>query len=366
MLLRYSAPKVRTWGYVTREGVSVGIAGIKNAEAPTDQEEMQAGPTFLLPSAFADGHATEILLRARLQTGLERVGTSQVRVLDEPREAAERALSEMALVLGIQSEQPWTLVSPKPYMLLVAETDADREVLAATGRIVLPQVRVRPVKLGRGLGDPLSLAVLLEDRPDGLTLLGAAVRSGGGIAKLHELFRVFENGFKRAGLSLLDPLTDFLSSYPEWDLGYTREEVKFWIEELRHPATHADLKRSSKLVFDAEADRYIPRIEQAAFDVLYNKERWHSGDSKRLMRWALEGGRLLNGSTIAGPGAVVPTAGHLDHFGTFSLNESYSLNLDLSGTAHLWATWYYPEEDWDRFAQEIESGPEHELEGEGR
>lgn len=353
MILSHGTQSVRRWGYTTRDGVNVSIVGVKNAKEPNDSDQQGGGPTFLLPGLFAEGSSTEILLGAEIDTECERLGTTQVLISGESREAAERAISEMAVVLGIQAEQPWRVVSPMPYLALIAETGEDRKFLDESERIVLPSPALRPVMMGTGLGEPQSLAELLPDRPDGLMLLGAATRAGGGIAKLHELFRLFESGFGRGGLSLLDPLTLFLRSYPEWELGYSREEVRFWIEHLRHPATHADLRRSKKLVFDADVDRHVPRIEQAAYDVFFNKEKWHSGDHRRQMRWALQGGRVMDGPTLTTPKARLPMAGPLDHFGTFPLNERYELNADFGETTHLWARWYYSDEDWARFEKEV-------------
>lgn len=342
---------VHRWGYVTREGVNVQIDSFKESSEPVDSPN-EIGYTFLGPAMFSEGRSTEILLHADATTGFEIVHPLQIKIDDEARAATERALSEMAGILGVLSEHPWSLVSPRPYIWLSGENAEEETLLSSTRRVVLPSQDPEHPLLGAGLGRPIPLAQLLEDRPDGVLLLGAAVRAGSGIAKIHELFRVLENGFSRAGRSLIDPLTEFLQSYPEWDLGYTREEVRFWVEELRHPATHADLSHSKRILYDSDVDRHLFRIEQAAYDVLFNKLRWNRADTKRQLRWAFTAASLPDGGSLVSPGAFMRTSSPLDHFGAFPLRETYRLNIEDSGSrVGLWADWYFSEEDWKLFGE---------------
>lgn len=342
-------PRVEAWGYETRDGVKVAVQSVHNVGDAVPAE----GLTFIAPRRVPETEPTSILLVANITTTVAVVDPSQVRLPDAPRVAAERALSEMAAMIGIQSEAPWRIVSPRPYLALSSESDAERELLKSSKRIVLPSVPTDSPMHGQGIGEvgyPIHL--LLKDRRDGVVLLGAAVRVGGGVAKLHELFRVFENGFGRAGVGLIEPLTKFLQSYPGWDLEYTRSEVEFWVNRLRHPATHADLKKSSRVAYDVDVERYLFRIEQAAYDVLFNKAKWNTGDVGREMRWSFSvaqqgGGRLL----------ADPKTGHMrlslafDHFGAFPLAEGMSVQLPAvqHGAEFLPGDWYFSEEDWQLF-----------------
>jgi hypothetical protein len=44
-------------------------------------------------------------------------------------------------------------------------------------------------------------------------------------------------------------------------------------KDLRDPATYADLSRASRVLLDPDVEGDLPRIEQAAYDVLFNKRR---------------------------------------------------------------------------------------------
>ena len=103
---------------------------------------------------------------------------------------------------------------------------------------------------GPGLEWPLDLTSI-PDRRDGVLLLGAAITATHGVGKLHELFRLFENAFASAGSELVNPLYLSLSTHP-WDLGYSRPEVDGWVNDLRHPATHADLRKQATFASDPE------------------------------------------------------------------------------------------------------------------
>jgi hypothetical protein len=354
MTFQIPLPEVATWGYTTSEGVEVFINNFESSRPP--QQGAQPSLEFLMPVALPTAEPTRILLHAETSTAYEVVHPAQIRLPDAPREAAERALSEMGGVLGLLSEAPWTLSSPRPYLMVSAESDEERETLRATKRIVLPPWRPAPAMHGQGLRQPLNVSQLLSDRPDGVLLLGAATGAGRGVAKLHELFRVFENGFGTAGGTLLGPLTTFLQSYPDWDLEYSRDEVRHWSFELRHPATHADLKWSTRIAYDSDVERYLYRIEQAAYDVLFNKENWNRSDCRRLMRWAFSAAQRLDGETIVTDSARLRTSASMDHFGSFPLAEGILLHTDHLDENWLMGDWYFSEKELASFTGSDEPG----------
>lgn len=65
------------------------------------------------------------------------------------------------------------------------------------------------------------------------------------------------------------------------DLGYSRDEIKTWFAP-RDGATHGDLSKAPTLVGEARVRPFLARMEQAAYDLLFNKEVWH--DPSRLRR----------------------------------------------------------------------------------
>lgn len=340
-------PEVATWGYTTREGVEVVINNVQGSKPA--RQEREEGPTIVSPVSLPHSAPTQILLQANIKTPFEAVQPAQIRLPDPPREAAERALSEMAGVLGILAESQWTLTSPRPYMMVSAETSSERRTLRATERVILPPPKIAPPFHGQGLRQAISVAELLSDRPDGVLLLGAATRAGHGVPKLHELFRVLENGFGCAGERLIHPLTTFLQSYPSWDMGYSTGEIAQWVRELRNPATHADLARSRRIAYDSDVERHLFRIEQAAYDVLFNKKSWTRPDTDREMRWAFSAAQRPDGHCVIGATAVLRSISTYDHYETFPLTEAIRLNTDQLPDGWLAADWYFSDEQWARF-----------------
>lgn len=138
--------------------------------------------------------------------------------------------------------------------------------------------------------DALSDPEFLGDRLGGVALWAESLSHSSASGRFHEYMRIFERAFHRASSSLIDPLTKFLSGRDSY--GYERDEVSGWIHDIRHPLTHAD-ERDEFLV-EADVRPVIPRVRQAAFDVLLNKEEWRSGDTSRRKVWEPEG--------IVGPG----------------------------------------------------------------
>ncbi|MDI6912198.1 hypothetical protein [Nocardioides sp.] len=253
---------------------------------------------------------------------------------------AESALTEAADVLAITSQARHEVYSPRPYVFLEPTTDEERRQLAGIERIGLPPLRPGPARLAPGAHVNIDFRTLLADRPVGIALLGAALSAGHGVAKLHDLMRVFENAFACAGVKLLvDPLTDFLKSYP-WDLGYTRDEVRSWIKELRNPATHADLTQARTVLLDPDIEPYLPRVEQAAYDVLFNKRDWHKRDSARLDRWHFKSMIRRDGSAIVSEGGELQVFDQWDHLNVFRLKEAYHITEDTLPDGWRGLDWY--------------------------
>lgn len=340
-------PHVKPWRTTTSSGVQVSIAGVQNA----DQGQPEPGISFVPPQVRPVAQVTEVMLHATGPTDYEFVDALQVRLASGPRERLETAISEFAAAIAILGETPWTLYSPKPYLALEAETQEEKALLQGARRIVLPPPKVGKPFMGQGLGQPQDLAALLPDRPDGIMLLSAAVAARGGVATLHELFRVLENAFARGGDSLVKPLANFLSTYPSWDLGYEENEVRMWVRDLRHPGTHADLRRSRRIAYDADVNRHIPRIMQATYDVLFNKAKWQTIEQSRAMRWAFSCALRRDGTVLTdGTSSTFRTAGPYDHFGTWSLADGVEVTPAFpDDTVYLLGAWHFSEDDWALF-----------------
>src|SRR4029453_885970 len=105
-------------------------------------------------------------------------------------------------------------------------------------------------------------------------LLAEAMAHEHATGKFHELNRFFERAFTRRGTHLVKPL--FKPLEPA-NLGYTKAEIKEWVFDLRHPATHADRNRS--FLLESDVRPVVGRMEQAAYEVLLKKEFWRNSAS---------------------------------------------------------------------------------------
>jgi len=102
--------------------------------------------------------------------------------------------------------------------------------------------------------------------------------------RFREYVRLFESGFAMQFSQMSRKLHQFL--HPAF--GYTRAEIVSWIE-LRDPLTHADGKRTNIILLDGDVRKVTQRMEQAAYDVLFNKAIWHEWSQSRRDLWRPSG-----------------------------------------------------------------------------
>lgn len=117
----------------------------------------------------------------------------------------------------------------------------------------------------------------LLDRVDGVAFMAIANNQNNSLGKFHEYIRLFENAFVSNSVGLAKLLFDFLSQNKDFD--YSQDEIIDWMIDKRDGATHADQRK--KFVFAEDLNKDIDRIKQAAYDVLFNKEKWNSTDTAR-------------------------------------------------------------------------------------
>lgn len=126
------------------------------------------------------------------------------------------------------------------------------------------------------LSDPAPTEAL-RDRLVGVAMMAEALSTNHPVGRYRELLRLFEYAFAMTLSQAEKKLAQFLEGA---DLGYTRAEVKEWLEK-RHGSIHGDQKKTSELVMEADVRHFLARMEQAAHDVLLNKVVWHSPSTER-------------------------------------------------------------------------------------
>jgi hypothetical protein len=172
----------------------------------------------------------------------------------------------------------------------------------------------------------------LLDRLDGVKLLNEVVAHDHATGRYRDLVRLFERAFKLPPAKLSGPVAAFLD--PRF--GYTPDEVRVWFETQRDLATHADQRND----FSVEADLrpVVDRMEQAARDVLFNKENWRDDTTDRRSMWTpCSGTDGPEGMVFVTQGDSPPplTAELIDEFGVFPMNLGAAME-------------HTPEEWWPR------------------
>jgi len=117
----------------------------------------------------------------------------------------------------------------------------------------------------------------LLDRVEAVAFLATANAQKEPLGKFHEYIRLFENAFSVSKTELSELLFTFLSKNTDFD--YEQDEIKNWMVETRDGATHADQRK--KFVFSSDLNKDIDRIQQAAYDVLFNKAKWYDKYTSR-------------------------------------------------------------------------------------
>jgi len=187
---------------------------------------------------------------------------------------AESAIEKEASVLSIKAMSPRKLYSPTNYLQIVYESEEELQWLNDTNGYQFsgaPTARM-PINI-RGTHDVDPQ--FLTDREDGVLLLSESISHTNYMGKYREYMRFFERAFSCPISKLEKKLYQFLSGFE--GAGFTRDEVKKWLS-YRNSASHAV---QDVFLIERNVIPVVERIQQAAYDVLYNKARWRSHCKER-------------------------------------------------------------------------------------
>lgn len=244
-------------------------------------------------------------------------------VPDEARREAQAAIEHAADLIAVTQGTRRSIASAWPPVALSADGD--------DGRAWLQQARFFDFS-GEYQGRSSMTASIeltdevqrgLRDRLDGVALLAEALAHAHATGQFHEFGRLFERAFAVPMSKVAGPLTAFLR--PKF--GYTDDEVKHWTETLRDLATHADVRPS--FVLESDIRPVIARLQQAAYDVLLNKQSWRSSDSARRELWSPPAGTTSASGDmfiVQGSEGVAMQDQLTDPFGGYPLDLSAGLS----------------------------------------
>lgn len=241
---------------------------------------------------------------------LPKCSRNQVVVPEAERLKLENLIEDTVNTISIANMSARQLSSPNPSIAFYPETLEDRIWLSNKKGILYPDqttnTSCQPATL-----DVREHLDTLSDRLDGVALVSEALCHSHACGKFHEYFRVIERAFGLSSKKLIDPLFLYFTGTV---YEYTRKEIEKWIV-VRHGITHADVK--PKLLYESDVSAIIPRLEGAALDVLFNKEKWRSQDVKRTQRWTPPAGMEASGPFLQKGKIGKITLKVMDEFNSF-------------------------------------------------
>jgi hypothetical protein len=225
-----------------------------------------------------EGDRLKLLVSGQVQ--LESLPDLKDRVVvvpDEPRKKAEAAIEAAANIIAVAEKCKRSISSPFPYIAFLPENDDELTWLEDTQGMSLGLAGIQATKYSIVMDD--SLFKGLQDRLDGVALLAETLSHEYPTGRFHEFIRLFERAFHLPPSKFVKKLSQFLAGANQ---DYERTEVQSWID-LRDPATHAD--ENAYFVLESDVRPIIARMEQAAYDVLFNKSDWHNSSKERRDLW---------------------------------------------------------------------------------
>lgn len=239
------------------------------------------GPVAIEAHRGTSTDATQLLLVARTSL-LEPISLDderRLRVPDRERRQLDSTIERLACVAAIANHAQLRLSSPYPFVAFVPGDPGatDRTTLESAVHIAPSGSALQSFEQVVGLEDALKV---LDDRSDGAALLADVIGNTHPTGRFLCTMKLFERAFARSPERLRVPLAEFLAT---GKFGYTQGEVDAWIA-LRPFAVHADRREGIALESDLRGPSL--RMEQAAYDILLNKQEWRSSSTLRRNLWA--------------------------------------------------------------------------------
>lgn len=284
----------------------------KNNEV-IDQTQMKFGEIIVEMQKDNIGAKNQRLISALVNIPKPDVTPEDYIILpDESRKALENSIELFSNIISLGYSCGRTISSPNPSACIIPEDNDASDFLKKCKGIYGSPISRGKINIEI---DITKISAALDDRVDGVSLMAEAQSSTHVTGKFVEFNRIFERAFGLAGARLINPLQQFLSPLFE----FSESEVRNIVFDTRNPAIHADKKE----IFLTSSDiaPLIDRTEQAAYDVLLNKEKWRDSSTSRRSVWKPRS-RLSRGNipTIVRGDELKMTSQIFDQFGTYPLN----------------------------------------------
>jgi hypothetical protein len=270
------------------KGMKIDLARLAVLSVPMGKEASISysawlGPVFIEPiRGWKAKQRIEVLLMSRVELkDLPALSDDNLSIVpDEPRRLSEAAIEAYANTVAVLERCHRSISSPANCVGFLPGDEEARAWLRTVDGISAEGSSIVWIRPRVDIGFSASTDAM-RDRLDGLALMVEALSHRHPSGSFHEYVRFFERAFTRSSSLLVEPLTRFLEGA---GMLYTGEEVRNWVVEMRHPATHADCRPDFLLA--ADIGPVLPRMEQAAYDVLFNKAEWGNATTQRRKVWS--------------------------------------------------------------------------------
>ena len=298
-MVNYGA-KVATWAGTSHTDEQIGIQSCDTTQS-------------------SNGKSTHLLMASRIVDQFP-CSDKKITIPDDLRRGLELVLETHVDAVAVLNQCSRSIASPLPYIAIEPLDTESVEWLS--DKLISIEIPSAPIRMWHDFDFSGSMPHL-EDRFDGVALIAESLGHNHPTGRLHELMRFFERAFAlSAGRITRNELPSFLAHN---QLGYTQTETEHWIE-LRDTTSHAD--RRPYFALQADTAPVVNRIEQAAYDVLFNKLNWRDGSLDRRDVFRPHVGSNGNSSSIfatQGLPATI-TVSVRDGFDTYPLDTNSGLN----------------------------------------
>lgn len=237
-------------------------------------------------------------------------------VPDKARKALEHEIEKLANMLSVSNLSSKKITSPLPCVAFEFENQGEHDWLKRHQGILYKnrnQKGLKPI----GTSVPIDLTSYIDDisdRHDGIALMAEAMNHEHLGGKLHEYFRLFERAFRLGADRIAKPMADYFANLR---YGYSVGEIESWMK-VRHSIAHGKANRIN--VTESHVAKIFGRVEQAAFDILMNKELWFNPNSSRKKVWHPDTGTDGVGMFVTRNSETRTVLSVLDEFEVFVIN----------------------------------------------
>jgi hypothetical protein len=259
------------------------------------------------------------------------INTDGYILVPEPeRKQGEAAIEAFTNLLAVSTRSSRRIFSPTPYVALIPEAREVHDRLNRKKGLLL-SIDGRGIVFAPFHVPREDCLTHLFDRSEGITLLAEALTQDHAVGRAREFYRFFERAFACTDTYLSRLLKAFLNGTGH---NFSATEINHWMT-VRGRTIHAD--RSEEFFLERDFRRISQRMEEAAYDILFNKEEWRSSSATRRQAFSIPIGTMSPDcrDIFKRPSVEAPLRVELlDAFGSYPLN----LGIPLQG---LPTDWYY-------------------------